>query len=163
MDKKNKIIFLDVDGVLNCPTTKDRVDDCLGVDERKVALFSTLVLRSRAKIVLTSTWKDGWYKRKADKIKQDEFGDRPDSALGKFSLEIYAKTRDNALERGAGIKAWLRGKKVDTFVILDDAQFDYDAQDLTPYWVKTNPMHGLTVADVIRAESILCGKEKTDR
>ncbi len=65
--------------------------------------------------------------------------------------------------RGAGIKAWLRGKKIDTFVILDDVQFDYDDQDLTPYWVKTDPKRGLTVADVIRAESILCGKEKTDR
>ena len=52
-----KIIFLDVDGVLNCATTKERVRDLLFVEDRKVQLLKELVDETGATIILSSTWR----------------------------------------------------------------------------------------------------------
>ena len=38
--KNDKICFLDVDGVLNCCTTKDRCCGYVGIDDKKVSCFS---------------------------------------------------------------------------------------------------------------------------
>ena len=55
-----KIIFLDVDGVLNCATTKERVRDLLFVEDRKIQLLKELVDETGATIILSSTWRFGF-------------------------------------------------------------------------------------------------------
>ena len=55
-----KIIFLDVDAVLNCATTKERVRDLLFVEDRKVQLLKELVDETGATIILSSTWRFGF-------------------------------------------------------------------------------------------------------
>ena len=56
-----KIIFLDIDGVVNCMYTKQRLRGIIFVDPRKIQLVKDIVAATGARIVLTSTWRYGWY------------------------------------------------------------------------------------------------------
>ena len=55
-----KVIFLDVDGVLNCHSTKDKCGDYIGIDDKKVALLKEIVDATGAIIILVSSWKEWW-------------------------------------------------------------------------------------------------------
>ncbi len=54
-----RIIFLDVDGVLNCSSTKERFQGFIGIDDRFAKTFASLVKKSRedepTEIVLSSS------------------------------------------------------------------------------------------------------------
>jgi HAD domain in Swiss Army Knife RNA repair proteins len=52
-----KIIFLDIDGVLNCKKTPNPRKLPYVVDKRLVARFKRLLDRTGAKVVLSSTWR----------------------------------------------------------------------------------------------------------
>src|SRR5690242_4234043 len=52
-----KVIFLDIDGVLNCRTTKNPRDFPYFIDRRLVRHFKNLVRRTLAKVVLSSSWR----------------------------------------------------------------------------------------------------------
>ena len=53
-----KVIFLDVDGVLNCNKSKSRCNLCVGIDADKIKRLKEIIDETGAYIVLTSTWKD---------------------------------------------------------------------------------------------------------
>ena len=58
-----KIIFLDIDGVLNSDMYEANRTDWLddnSIDPSRVKLLADLVKASDAKIVLTSTWRVEW-------------------------------------------------------------------------------------------------------
>ena len=55
-----KIIFLDIDGVLNCRNSKSSCFGIMGVDNIKVEVLKSIVDKSGAKIVLISSWRIGW-------------------------------------------------------------------------------------------------------
>ena len=52
-----KVIFLDIDGVLNCSTTKNPRKFPYVVDKKLLTRFLKLVDHTRAKVVLTSSWR----------------------------------------------------------------------------------------------------------
>ncbi len=52
-----KVIFVDIDGVLNCKKTPNPRDLPYIVDPKLLARFKRLVKRTRAKVVLASTWR----------------------------------------------------------------------------------------------------------
>ena len=52
-----KIIFLDIDGVLNCAKTPNPRKFPYIVDRRLLRRFERLVARTKAKVVLSSTWR----------------------------------------------------------------------------------------------------------
>jgi hypothetical protein len=52
-----KVIFLDIDGVLNCGTTRNPRKFPYIADKKLLARFRKLLTRTRAKVVLTSTWR----------------------------------------------------------------------------------------------------------
>lgn len=131
-----KVIFLDVDGVLNCVDTTDLCGGYVGIENAKVKLLRRIVEETGAEIVLVSTWKDGWSKTDKDK-KQDMFGYFLDRELEKESLVILDKTEDDGIHRGKGIRDWMSGRDIESFVILDDKNYDYPARGLSPYHVKT--------------------------
>ena len=55
-----KVIFLDVDGVLNCDKTTRIMDDIyMFVDTRKVLRLRNIIERTGAKLVLSSSWRYG--------------------------------------------------------------------------------------------------------
>lgn len=140
-----KIIFLDVDGVLNTPTTIrkfgfDFVDDIL------VALLARIVRETGSKIVLSSTWRVD---------EKDKFTIK--QALSRHGLEIHDVTPiltersppenadwdswDGWLKRSEEIQMWLDSQTVEKFAILDDLE---DAR-IEGSFFQTDQNSGLTV------------------
>jgi hypothetical protein len=68
-----KVIFLDVDGVLNSIDSEDHFHCFIGLDYSGIKLLREIVDATGAEIVLVSTWKLSW----------DKDGSRPDS-LGAY-------------------------------------------------------------------------------
>ena len=62
-----KVIFLDIDGVLNTPSSESRCGEYIGIDDEKVEKLKKIVEKTKAEIVLISTWKKYW--RKEEKLK----------------------------------------------------------------------------------------------
>ena len=153
-----KVIFLDVDGVLNCTFSKSNCGSCRGIDDDKVKLLKAIVKTADAKIFLVSDWKDGWYKEPFLKNEQDIFASYLDKKLKRQGLYISDKIGGGPDERGKAIKEFLQGKRVKSFVILDDNDFDYEAENLGKNFVKTDKDVGLNETSVLKACDILCGE-----
>ena len=158
--KPMKIIFLDVDGVLNCRSTKDICGPFIGIDDKKVGYLKHIVDFTNAKIVLVSTWKEYWFK--TQKEDQDYMATYLDNKLKKHGLKIFDKTDDNnSFDRGAYIQRYLKikelnGVNISNFVILDDEMFDYKECKLTKYLVRTSfNSNGLTIKHVKKAIEML--------
>lgn len=144
-----KVIFLDVDGVLNTKKTKDRVSfppwgqKFRGLDNGKVRRVSKLALETGAKVVISSTWREY--------MDLDELR----GLLSKrgFRAEIIGKTPHGGMTRGEEIQGWidLNGMP-DSFVVLDDiaTQFLSCGQQ-----VQTDDSGGFTVGYYKQAFSIL--------
>lgn len=151
-----KVIFLDVDGVLNCRNTRDMCMGFVGIEDRLVKKLQKIVNATNAKIVLVSTWRYYW--EQSNKEGQDEMGTYLDKKLSKQGLYILDKTDPHCLfARGRGIHEWLNGKYVDGFVILDDEAHDYKEVKLEGHWVQTFDVvdGGITDEDVEKAIKIL--------
>lgn len=137
-----KIIFLDIDGVLNSVDYYEQVKDCKGYKEinpEKVKLLKEIVERTGAKIVLSSTWRD-LSRRKCE----------PDHSLytylidtlREYGLEIIEHTPYIEEDRPKEIKAWLdkQSDKGTRFVSLDDdfPKYKYDEAGIGTCLVKTS-------------------------
>lgn len=155
-----KVIFLDVDGVLNEEKSRSRCVGYKGIDDSKAGNLAKIVHATDAKIVLISTWKEGW--RKTDKAHQGMMANYLDKKLKKQGVTVFDKTRDVAqgeyFSRGEGILDFLQRHKVESYVILDDYQYDYDGCGLTARHIKTDAHNGgLTAALADRAIELLNG------
>ena len=145
-----KIIFLDIDGVLNTRNYMiknhervvrfysdykemyknnfnlhvDRL--MLDIDYEKLNILRDIVEKTNAKIVIISSWKSlGVY---------DEVAKR----LIEMGIPIIGKTDDGLDGRGHGIYRYLNTHNVIDYVILDDDIFsDYD-ENLLRHLVKTS-------------------------
>ena len=153
-----KIVFLDIDGVLNCEGSRSRCAGYRGIDDKKAENLAKIVKATGAEIVFTSTWKEDW--RKTDKAHQGMMANYLDKKLKKQGLTALDKTRDyigeRYLSRGEGILEYLARGGVQGYVILDDFQFDYDSCGLTGNYVKTDNYNGgLTEELVEKAIGIL--------
>ena len=156
-----KVIFLDVDGVLNCISSKSNCHGFVGVDKDKVRRLSKIVQETGAYIVLSSDWKYGWEK---DKNKCEPHGKYLNNHLWKKGhVRIKDKTPDSAPcdyydERGWEIKEWLnKHPEVEAWVVLDDVDFlDFHKYpEVTNHLVLTDEWEGLTDQDVEKAIEIL--------
>lgn len=139
--KSMNIVFLDIDGVLNSNsyfasldknTPIDEFDD---IDETRVGYLEQIVKENKAKIVLSSTWR-----QLADKSIREEYKlyDYLVHTLGKHCLTIYDKTPIIKMNRPLEIKTWLEANSIDKqgnwrkirWISLDD---DFSYEDYTEY------------------------------
>ena len=154
-----KIVFLDIDGVLNTPSSKSRCGGYIGIDNDKVERLKKIIDKTKAEIVLISTWKQCWHKEKNFKPIQNTTANYLDAKLAKFNLRAIDKTVDKFegqyLSRGEGILEYIQRNNVKKYVILDDFQFDYDGCGLTGNLIKTDQNEGLTEQQVETACKIL--------
>jgi len=165
-----KIIFLDVDGVLN--RTIDFVPGRGTVVMNKGLCdnLHRLVERTGAKVVVSSTWRIDYSKHADD----GEFNPHTNDHHMEFCRQdIHWSFHDDwrtedmtsarsglmiAVPRGEEIAEWLtRHPEVDKYVILDDNEWMLPYQK--PNFVKTDERFGLTNEAVERAVSIL-GEKK---
>ena len=154
-----KVIFLDIDGVLNTPSSESRCGEYIGIDDEKVEKLKKIVKKTKAEIVLISTWKKYWRKEEKLKPLQDYSATYLDEKLAKQGLKAIDKTKDKAdgryLSRGESILEYVYRNNVEKYIILDDCQFDYDGCDLSDKLIKTNQTEGLTDISVYKACEIL--------
>ena len=135
----NKIIFLDVDGVLN---NESWVIRCAeednyyplrenGLEDRALALLAYIVRETGASVVISSSW------RRISAAMQSLLQD-----LAKWKIPVVGETPLISGDiRGNEIQAWLdEHPEVERFVILDD---DDDMGDLIPHLVQTTWKNGL--------------------
>ena len=134
-----KVIFLDIDGVLNNANTKDRTPDkFIGIEDIFVKRLVDIVRSTKAKVVLSSSWRT---------MKEDE----PDyiymiDKLKSKGIELYGYTTKKGWNRAEQIKNWLSDKpEVDNFIILDDEfELEFAEGGYTDNLVKTEYAIGLT-------------------
>lgn len=143
----SKVVFLDVDGVLNYhhPKYGTREKSPMGfrgVGEKYLLQLKYLVEETGAQLVLSSDWKDCFYTDNCDPKKADEDGAYLAKRLADHNLTLVAKTDDRPLPeehttgRGYGIRKYLnQHPEVTSFVILDDFNHDFKAQDLLDHFV----------------------------
>ena len=136
-----KLIFLDVDGVLNCDSTQNRVQGFIGVDPEKVKLLKKIVEATDGEIVLTSTWKMDFYE---DAPHYPKIKNYLVKKLKDQGLVISGLTVDNWSNRGFGIIKYIKEHSCDGYIVLDDEFFeDYKQCGIVPHWVHTRFSIGL--------------------
>ena len=81
-----RYIFLDIDGVLNNGTGSFLHKD-------KVAMLSHIVKTTNAKIVLISSWKDGWFKDNSSPC--SHHAKAINNTFAEFGITVYDKTEDS--------------------------------------------------------------------
>jgi len=138
---KTKIIFLDVDGVLNrlgTPTegrTTTTWNGFIGMEPELVQRFNTLVKELGVGVVLSSTW------RLSKTWREDMKGNGLDMEFIDRTKDLYNAGKTARLPRGAEIQEWLdRHPEVERYAIIDD---DSDMLPEQPFF-QTNYAFGLT-------------------
>ena len=156
-----KVIFLDVDGVLNSEHSHsiDKNDNWMEneVSEMHIKWLKKIVDETGAKIVLSSSWRHYHPLATGNPVITDPMFKVLDRKLGAVGLEIMSITPDfYGKMRGLEIDAWLNGNaNVDKYVIIDD---DTDFTELQkPYFVNTTFKYGLTELLADKAINILNG------
>lgn len=124
-----KILFLDIDGVVNCKHTKQHYQGFIGIDPVKAALVKHIVEATGCEIVLSSTWRI----KPADR-----------NEVRRRVGEFYDVTPDTgAIIRGTEIQQWLdTHPEVTQYAILDDDEDMLPEQDA--YFIRTSWDIGLT-------------------
>jgi hypothetical protein len=146
----NKIVFLDIDGVLNNTMywhqAKEQKETRHDIDVRNVLELNKLTDNSDVAVVISSTWR---LSHTVDEIRNilNEY---------KFKGNIIDKTvrfRENGIVRGNEIHEWVIRNDVTQYVILDD-----DSDMLlwqAPHFIKVDGYVGLTPTNVYKAQWIL--------
>lgn len=133
-----KVIFLDVDGVLNDQYTDEKTPvGFIGLEERMVKNLQHVVNETNATIILVSSWKSYWDKN-PEKMSRD--GQYLTDELARFGLTIADKTVDHIDNRGHGIVSYLQEHpEIEQWIVLDDDVFyDYEECGIIPHLVQTS-------------------------
>ena len=162
-----KIIFLDIDGVLNTESwyvqmTNETPKDKFGYayDPQAVANLRKIVEETEADIVISSSWKcmglsqieDMWKDRN---LPGKIIGITPNSVSDELLIDADIDSMELFHIRGEEIKEWLKkhGKRVCNYVIIDDMDNMLPGQQ--SHFVQTNPEMGITEDDAEKAIAIL--------
>ena len=156
-----KIIFLDIDGVLNAQDDfggrskpNPFVGGICGISRSKLRRLKIIVDATGANIVLVSSWKscyEDYLKNYYLKDPNDIHGKYLYNKMRSVGLKIMDTTNkynhDAGYSRGNEIVSWLEHTKftIDSWIVLDDEIFtDYSAKGIMPHLVKTTWEFGLT-------------------
>ena len=156
-----KVIFLDIDGVLNSQRLIEK-DENEKIDINAVKLLNNLIDKSGAVIVLSSgrrLWFDD------NMVTDDAEAKYLYDILCQYGITIYGKTPDFSTDeirtkrtfkdvKAKEIAAWLEKHcEVDKYVILDDLDLEND--QITANLVQIDGKIGITEEDVNHALDIL--------
>ena len=143
-----KIVFLDVDGVLNHSTTKETFNNYVGIDAENLAVFGdfmrTVGQSDDVRIVLSSSWRKGV--NREGNVLPDGYKYLLEQ-LESVQLSIYDVTpvlpSDDWYEnRGTEILKWLKEHKdlgIDGYVVLDDEYYpDFMTTGVSKHWIRTS-------------------------
>lgn len=149
-----KIIFLDIDGVLNHPEVYTKKSGAYPLCYKCVGRLMNILNRTDAKIVISSTWRLGCDLPSSPVMKLKDSGALEYLHEDWRTIDWYTEFGDVFSNRGMEIGHWLSNHKdVEKYVILDD---DSDMlMEQLPYLIKTTFESGLQDRHVEMAVSIL--------
>jgi hypothetical protein len=161
-----KVIFLDIDGVLNSDLWNEKnqhaISGGLLIDSDKVELLSEIRARTGANIVLHSGWKF-WFNNNFEPLRKEsqilvELFEQKNIAIvditPDFSTEEIRKTKKFSLVKGKEILAWLdEHPNVEKWIVIDDLYLHDD--EIEKHQIRTNQITGLTREDVDLAIDML--------
>lgn len=136
---KMKVIFLDIDGVLN--TNSDRE-----ISNDKLKLLSELVSKTGADVVLSSSWRNWWNNPKTN---------IPGSFITRWKKQFLDNnisitlTTELECPKNLSIEKFIIQHDVKRYVVLDDEPIDISNL------VKTDAEQGLTQSDCLKAYQLL--------
>jgi hypothetical protein len=163
-----KIIFLDVDGVLNS-TDYFRSDDfqagrkakdattfwCNHISDELIKELNKILEATGAKIVVSSSWRKSNHLDSVFKVKGITFIDCTKNWIDKYINTGYTS------RRGQEIEEWLeRHPEVESYVILDDDSDMLESQK--KFFIKVDREIGLCDSDCNKAIEILNQKDSTN-
>ena len=126
IDPNSKIIFLDIDGVLNSgpwiqKNSHLELDQL--IDPDAVKILNQIIHATNAKIVISSTWRKHFSEDNNGLKRMQEF-------FAKYDISpIVGRTSSlSGKQRSSEIQAWLDKNLIASFVIIDDDR-DADIQD----------------------------------
>lgn len=122
-----KVIFLDVDGVLNSMAYFEELkksgkilhsdEGYNDISEFHLQMLAKIVEKTGAKVVLCSTWR---VLQEPDKPELYTMYKYLEEELGRYKIEIVDSTPIERMNRPKEIKTWLEKNPIESFVILDD-------------------------------------------
>ena len=158
----DKVIFLDIDGVLNSEhwnrTHEKDVNERALIDFNAVKLLSKLVKKSKAEIILHSGWRF-WFDNEMNPLREEAallkemfraegislFGKTPD-----HSTEEIRQTKKYSLVKAGEILEWLsKHREVEEWLVLDDLDLHNDV--VKQHQIMIDPLTGLTEKDIQKA------------
>lgn len=148
-----KFIFLDFDGVLNSSQFRETTDDYHNnfIDQTRLPFLKKIIDETRAKIVLTTTWRLYWNGNDAT----DEITEKINAPFKKHGMEIYSRTDDYGENRDYEIAMWLCNHGADNYVILDDVDFRWSMENRRHFLKTDDSAHGLDEITAAHAIEIL--------
>lgn len=177
-----KVIFLDVDGVLRHDFYEGTKED-YGIDPEKLKLLKEIIDKTKAKIVLSSTWRRGI--DQTGKIRISELYYILEKKLKKYNIEIYSEIPkpvnigdnpensisigeliaddDDDNDRAEYIAMWLRlYPEVESFVILDDFG-GWKKYNLEEHVVRTSQYNGGLLPEHVEEAINILNKPKVKK
>jgi hypothetical protein len=139
-----KILFLDIDGVLNCDRDSEVVSDaetCIffRLNLRKIDMIRKIITDTDCKVVLSSSWRNFQGGRETVEY---------------WKIPILDVTPTKHACRGAEIQEWLENHpEVTEYCIVDDDGDMLDSQ--LRHFIQTTNEHGLTENLAYRITHIL--------
>jgi hypothetical protein len=154
--RKLKIIFLDIDGVMQSTSSMIRTQNRGGfLHEEHVNALNWIIEQTDAYVVMTSTYR----------IMSDMKGlKRSFMDSGVRSDRIVSKTPMLGTNRGREIKDWLDTRKekgdyeIESYVVIDDGK-DMAGIDWAKF-INTDPDYGLTYVQAEMAVNLLNGRPR---
>lgn len=161
-----KIVFLDIDGVVNCSDTKERIHGLIGVEQEKIALVKQIVEATGAKLVLSSTWRMDWFyeNQPGHETGTEEWHYLRDEFAKQGLYFLDHTPLDKSRHRGTEIQKWLDDVEwdVETYCVIDDNM--YDIRDMHKgHLVQTSYGYGLQPGGVKIAIDILNKENKNGK
>lgn len=160
--KESKVIFLDIDGVLNTPSyavqahamwkrtdgwfkSRDKYGQVF--DPMACACLEYLVNTTGAEVVISSTWR-----KSGLQVMKDMFKDR------EVYIDVIDVTPESDFIRGTEIEMWLAENDwVTNYVILDDDD-DFTPDQIKSHYVDCSGKFGFDHNAMVRALKILMFK-----
>ena len=124
-----KVIFLDIDGVLNTSETFNKdfyksyrtMDYKIEIDKFRLEYLKEIIDKTEAKIVLSSSFRRFFEKENGIIVPRTIKGKKLYDLFYQYGIIIYDVTSTNFSKREEQIKEWLAIKEnIESFIIIDD-------------------------------------------
>jgi hypothetical protein len=143
----HRIIFLDIDGVLNGHEwCRKHPVPCLRINPKPAEFLNQLLELSKAKVVISSAW-SSWIVRGF--MTTDGFRRLLLTHGIDANVVDYLDVTPEPADRAAKIQNWIEKKKPDKYLVIDDLPVEGHPI------IRPNPATGLQEQDIVQAVKML--------